>query len=304
MFFTTLVRTRWPTTSFAFFELANTADVDPAGRVELQCPATGGGFGAAEHDADLLANLVDEDHDRAALGDCGRELAKGLAHESGLETNVRIADFAIEFLLRYECGDRVDDDHVDRVRFDEHLGDLHGFFAAARLADEQHFEIDAELLGPARIEGVFGIDHGGDSAGLLGLSGNMQGERCLAARFGAEDFDHATAWQAATAERHIQRQATGGDAFDRLQLAGERHDRAFAELLFDGSNGLAELGATFEDAGRLGFAAAFDGLLGGFFGFGHTSIGSRLSGGAIVGGSGDHEENPLSSETILAASTR
>ena len=84
--------------------------------VELERPAAGRRFGAAEHDADLLADLVDEDDDRAALGDRAGELAERLAHEPGLQADVRVADFAFELLLGHEGGDRVDDDHVDGVR--------------------------------------------------------------------------------------------------------------------------------------------------------------------------------------------
>ena len=46
----------------ALLELADAADVDAAGGVELQRPAAGRGLGTAEHHADLLADLVDEDH--------------------------------------------------------------------------------------------------------------------------------------------------------------------------------------------------------------------------------------------------
>ncbi len=50
----------------AVLQLADAAYVQSNGRVELQRPATGGGLGGAEHDPDLLADLVDEDH--KALG--------------------------------------------------------------------------------------------------------------------------------------------------------------------------------------------------------------------------------------------
>ena len=152
--------------------------------------------------------------DGAALGDRGGELAERLAHEPGLQADVRVADFAVELLLGHEGGHRVDDDHVDRVRLDEHLGDLHGLFAVARLADEQHFEVDAELLGPAGVEGMLGIDERGDAAGLLGLGDDVQGERRLAAGFGAEDFDDAAAGNALAAQGDVERQAAGGNAFD------------------------------------------------------------------------------------------
>ena len=243
--------------------------------VELQGPAAGGRFGAAEHDADLLADLVDEDHDGAwLLAIAAGELAERLAHQPGLQADVRIADFAVEFLLGHEGGDRVDDDHVDRVRLDEHLGDLHRLFAVAGLADEQRFEVDAELLGPAGVEGVFGVDERGDAAGLLGLGDDVQGERGLAARFGAEDFDDAAAgkpWppRAMSSDRLPVEMPSIGS----MLVAAERHDRAFAELLFDGGDRVAELGAGFEHAGGLGAGGA-GGLLGRFVGLairlGHT----------------------------------
>ena len=45
----------------------------------------------------------------------------------------------------------------------------------ARLADEQRVELHAELLGPARVEGMFGVDKGGDAAGLLSLGDRRAG---------------------------------------------------------------------------------------------------------------------------------
>ena len=97
---------------------------------------------------------------------------------------------------------------------DEHLGDVHRLFAVAGLADQQRFQVDAELLGPAGVEGVFGVDEGGDAAGLLGLGDDVQGERRLAARFGAEDFDDAAAGKALAAQGDVERQAAGRDALD------------------------------------------------------------------------------------------
>src|SRR5690606_13323977 len=46
---------------FALLDGADAADVEAHRRVELQRVAAGGGFGVAEHDADLHADLVDED---------------------------------------------------------------------------------------------------------------------------------------------------------------------------------------------------------------------------------------------------
>ena len=127
---------------FAFFELPDATDINPARAIELQGPSARGRFRAAEHHADLLADLVDEDHGRLALGDHPGELAQRLAHQPGLQADVRIADISFELLLRHQSGHRVDDDHIDGVRLDEHFGDVHGLFAAARLAHQQRFQLD------------------------------------------------------------------------------------------------------------------------------------------------------------------
>ena len=100
---------------FAIFELADAANVDSAGAVELQCAAAGRRFGAAEHHADFLADLVDEDNDRFALGNDAGQLSHRLAHQPGLQAHVRVADVAFEFCSGHQGGDRVDDDDVDGV---------------------------------------------------------------------------------------------------------------------------------------------------------------------------------------------
>ncbi len=83
-------------------------------------------------------------------------------------------------------------------------------------------------------ERVLGVDEGGDAAGLLGPGHDVQGQRGLAARFGAEDLDDAALGNALAAQGDIQRQAAGRNAFDLHGGAdAQRHDRAFAELLFD-----------------------------------------------------------------------
>jgi hypothetical protein len=46
----------------ALLDRADAADVEAHRGVELQRVAAGGGLGAAEHHADLHADLVDEDH--------------------------------------------------------------------------------------------------------------------------------------------------------------------------------------------------------------------------------------------------
>src|SRR5690606_38705678 len=66
----------------ALLDRARPADVDANGAVELEGAAARRRLGRAEHDADLLADLVDEDDGAVAPGDDARELAHRLAHQA------------------------------------------------------------------------------------------------------------------------------------------------------------------------------------------------------------------------------
>src|SRR5215471_18309967 len=76
---------------FALLDRADTADVEPHGRVELQRVAAGRGLGVAEHHTDLHADLVDEDHEGVRTLDVAGELAQRLRHEPRLEAHVLVA---------------------------------------------------------------------------------------------------------------------------------------------------------------------------------------------------------------------
>ena len=115
---------------------------------------------------------------------------------------------------------------------------MHRLFAAAGLAHQERFQLDAQLLGPARIQGVFGVDEGGDAALALGLGHDVQGERRLAAGFRSEDLHDAAAGNALAAQGQIQRETTGRNAGDHADVIGaEGHDGPFAELFFDLGDG-------------------------------------------------------------------
>jgi len=61
--------------------------------------------GIAEHHTDLLAELVDEDDRRVGAADRGRQLAHRLGHQPGLEADVTIPHFTIDFGLGNQGGD-------------------------------------------------------------------------------------------------------------------------------------------------------------------------------------------------------
>ena len=66
---------------------ADASDIATDAGVELESLTARGGLGIAEHDADLLTDLVGEDAAAVSLGNEGGELPHGGAHEAGLGTD-------------------------------------------------------------------------------------------------------------------------------------------------------------------------------------------------------------------------
>src|SRR5262249_6482716 len=69
----------------AVLDRPDAPDVDATGAVKLERPAAGRRLGAAEHHADFLADLVDEDQDALRTRDSAGELAQRLAHQASLD---------------------------------------------------------------------------------------------------------------------------------------------------------------------------------------------------------------------------
>src|SRR5262249_52132044 len=218
----------------AVLDARHFADVQAHRAVELQGQAAGSRFGVAEHDADLLADLVDEDHARLGAGDGRIEDAQRLAHEAGLNADVRIADLALNLGLGHQGGHGINDDQIDGVGLDQHLGDAQRLLGVARLADQQAFQIDADALGPAGIEGVLGVDVGGHAALFLGVGHGVQGHGRLAARLRPENLNDASSRQAPPTHGDVQAQRTGRDAL-HVQRGGfsQLYDGALADVLLD-----------------------------------------------------------------------
>ena len=190
----------------ALFEGLDAADVEPDGGVELERLAARRGLGVAEHDADLLAQLVGEDADGARLAERAGQLAQRLAHEPRLQAHEAVAHLAFDLGARRERGHRVDGDDVERAAADEHLGDLEGLLAVVGLGDQQIVDVDADGLRRRGVHGVLGVDEGRHAAEALCLGDEVIDQGRLARRFGAEDLDDATARDAADAERDVEGQ--------------------------------------------------------------------------------------------------
>ena len=222
----------------AVLDLGDAAHVDAHRGVELQGVAARGGLGVAEEDADLLAELVDEDAAGIGLGNVGREFAEGLAHQAGLEAHFVVAHLAFDLGFRRQGRHGVDDDDVDGAAADQVVGDFKGLLAVVGLGNEQRVDVHAQVDGVGAVEGVLGVDDGGDAALLLRLGDGVDGQRGLAAGFRAVDFNDAAARIAADAQRVVERDRARRDGGNlQGRLISHLHDGAFAEILFDLGDG-------------------------------------------------------------------
>src|SRR4051794_21078436 len=225
----------------ALLEGLDAADVEADRRVELQRAATGGHLGRAVDDADLLAQLVDEDRGGAGVVQRTGDLAQRLAHQPGLQADVAVTHLALDLGPRYERGDRVDDDDVERTGTDEHVGDLERLLTGVGLADQQRVGVDADGPGVVGVEGVLGVDERRDAAGGLGAGHRVQGDRRLAGGLGAVHLDDTAARDAADAQGDVQGDGAGrDDLHGHLGAVAQAHDGALAELLVDLGEGHVE----------------------------------------------------------------
>src|SRR3546814_14268169 len=108
--------------------------------------SAGGRFGIAVHHADLHAELVDEDHHATRAADRAGELAQALRHEARLEADMAVAHLALDLRARHERRDRIDHEHVDRIRADQSIDNFERLLARIGLRDDQLVDVDAPLL--------------------------------------------------------------------------------------------------------------------------------------------------------------
>jgi len=220
----------------AVLERLDAAHVQAHGGVELERLAARRGLGAAEHDADLLAELVDEDRRRAGAVDGAGHLAQRLAHEAGLQADVAVAHLAVDLGARHEGGDGVDDDDVEGAGADQHVGDLEGLLTGVGLRHEQRVGVDAQLARVLGVERVLGVDEGGHAAGLLRVGDGVQGDGRLARGLRAVDLDDTAAGQSADAQRDVERH----DLDRRAGLVAQTHHGALAVRAVDLGQGVLD----------------------------------------------------------------
>src|SRR5450756_1334269 len=211
------------------------ADGEADGGVELERLAAGGDFGAAEHDADLLAQLIGEAADRARPAEGAGELAQRLAHEAGLQADEAVAHLALYLGLGRERRYRVDGDDVEGAAAHQHLGDLERLLAVVGLRHQQLVDVDADGLCVHGVHGVLGVDEGGLATEPLRLRDEVIDHGGLARRLRAVDLADAAARDAADAEGDVEGQRPGGHELHVIAhgMVAEAHDAALAELALD-----------------------------------------------------------------------
>ena len=191
--------------------VADAADVEAHRRVELERVAAGRRLGIAEHHADLHPDLVDEDDDVLVGLDGAGELAQRLAHEPRLKA-AAVAHLALDLGPRHEGRDRVDDDDVDGAgatsisAISSACSPVSGWLTSRSSSFTPSF---------AAYDGSSACSASMNAATPPAFCAwrCVQRERGLAGGFRAEDLEDASAGKAADAERDVERERPGRDAF-------------------------------------------------------------------------------------------
>ena len=225
----------------AVLEGLDAPDVEADGGVELERLAAGGRLGVAEHDADLLAQLIGEAADGARAIERAGELAQRLAHEPRLQADEAVAHLPLDLGLGRERGHRIDGDDVEGPAADQHLGDLEGLLAVVGLRHEEAVDVDADGLGVGRVHGVLGVDERRLAAEPLRLRDEVVDQRRLAGRLRTVDLDDAAARDAADPKGDVEGERARRHALhvgDRV--VAQAHDAALAVLTLDLRHGCVE----------------------------------------------------------------
>src|SRR5215218_1548409 len=227
----------------AHLQRTDAPDIQTHAGIELQRPPSRRRLRRAEHDPYLLPQLVDENGRSPGAFEGPRELAQSLAHEPGLKSHMRVAHLSLDFSPGYEGRHRVYDHDVEGAGAHESIRYLQGLFAVIWLGKVEVLQVNPNSLGVGRVEGVLGVDEGGEASCFLRLGDDVQGEGRLAAGLGTEDLDDATPWDPSDAEGDVEGQGAGRNGGDALAfLVAHAHDRTLPELpLYLGDGGVYSL---------------------------------------------------------------
>ncbi len=132
-----------------------------------------------------------------------------MAHQAGLQTNVRIAHLTFKFGARDKGSNRIDDQNINRARTHQRVSDFKGLFTGIGLGNQEFVGIHTKLAGISRVKRVFGIDKRTGPAKLLGFGNRVQRQRGFTRTFRTIDFDDTATRQTANAQSDIKTERTG-----------------------------------------------------------------------------------------------
>ena len=135
----------------ALLDRLNTAHIHADGGIELQRTATGSRLRIAEHHADLLTQLVDEDDTAVGLADDTGQLTQRLGHKTCLQAYVGVSHLTVNLSLRNQGCNGVHDDNVYRAGTYHGLGNFQCLLTVIRLRNVQIINVYADIL---RIDGI------------------------------------------------------------------------------------------------------------------------------------------------------
>ena len=144
------------------FQRRDFSDIHPDRGVELEGVTPRGGLRVAKHDANLHPDLIDEDDCRMGFADDACQFAQCLGHEASLESHVGISHVSLDLRFGNQGCHRVHHEDVDSAAADEHFGDLQSLFPGVGLGYEEVVGFYSQFAGIADIQGVLGVDEGGD----------------------------------------------------------------------------------------------------------------------------------------------
>ena len=116
-----------------------------------------------------------------------------MAHQSCLQAHIVIAHVAFNLLFGGKGSHRVDNKDVDGRRTDKLVGYFESLFAVVGLRNPKVCHVYTKFFGIETVEGVLGIDKGGNAASLLRFGNGVDGECGFTRRFGAIYLDDAAA---------------------------------------------------------------------------------------------------------------
>ena len=120
-----------------------------------------------------------------------------------MQTHVVVAHVAFNLLFGGKGSYGVDYKDVDGRRTDKLIGYFESLFAVVGLRNPKVGHVYAKLFGIETVEGVLGIDKGGNATSLLCFGNGVNGECGFTRRFGAVYLDDASAWITTNAQGNV-----------------------------------------------------------------------------------------------------